>query len=271
MARRHSVLRILHWNDFYTLDHLAKLSTCLRSEKKALVEGERAALSHQTDLTGIANDAVDESHKKTIVAVAGDFLAPNILTPIDKGRSFLKCINALGVDFLCLGNHEGDLDLKNLRARVRELRCDCQLLNSNVPGFDLDDSRNPKKRKKEEDTENERMASVPGRAAAQLGEKDREEGSQGKDPPAAVRTSSSSAPRSTASPTPRLPEYEIVDVGEYRIGLIGLLSDEPNIFANDTFKGFNIENVVVRSRQLSRTLREDRGCDAGENIYFFSS
>ena len=80
MARRQSVLQILHWNDFYTLDHLAKLSTCLAVEKKALVEGERAALSHQTDLTGIANDAFDESHEKTIVAVAGDFLAPNILS-----------------------------------------------------------------------------------------------------------------------------------------------------------------------------------------------
>lgn len=55
-------------------------------------------------------------------------------SPKDKGRSFLKCVNRLNVDTLCLGNHEADLQLKDLRARISELRG--TLINSNVGGLE---------------------------------------------------------------------------------------------------------------------------------------
>ena len=41
-------------------------------------------------------------------------------------------LNAVGIDYACLGNHEADVGLKALRKRLGEF--DAQLINSNVPG-----------------------------------------------------------------------------------------------------------------------------------------
>ena len=41
-------------------------------------------------------------------------------------------LNAVGIDYACLGNHEADVGLKALRKRLGEF--DATLINSNVPG-----------------------------------------------------------------------------------------------------------------------------------------
>ena len=70
---------------------------------------------------------------KTLVTVNGDFLSPNVLSPLDKGRSMIDCFNRLGVTHVCLGNHEGDLGLKELKRRSAEFKG--VWLNSNIPGL----------------------------------------------------------------------------------------------------------------------------------------
>jgi len=40
----------------------------------------------------------------TLVCVNGDFLSPNALSALDKGRSVVDCFNHLGVTHVCLGN-----------------------------------------------------------------------------------------------------------------------------------------------------------------------
>lgn len=102
-------LRIIGVNDVYRLDHLPRLGTLI-------AELER-------------DDPVD----RTLVTVAGDFLAPSLLASIDHGRGMVAMLNALGVTHVTFGNHEDDLEPAELAARADELEA-CWLA-SNVVGF----------------------------------------------------------------------------------------------------------------------------------------
>ncbi|MBX3192954.1 MAG: 5'-nucleotidase C-terminal domain-containing protein [Labilithrix sp.] len=103
-------LRIIAVNDVYALDNLPRLRT--------LVE-------HWTN---------EKPADQTIVTLAGDFVSPSLLSSLDYGRGMVDCMNAVGVTHAVLGNHEDDIDIAELGARVRELRAKC--LGTNVRGFD---------------------------------------------------------------------------------------------------------------------------------------
>lgn len=109
MTRR---LRIVSVNDVYLLDNLPRF--------RGLVDHYRTS------------DPADA----TLVVLAGDFLAPSILSSIDAGRGMVECLNAVGVDYVILGNHEDDLPTAELHLRLRELNAIC--LGTNVlSGLDL--------------------------------------------------------------------------------------------------------------------------------------
>lgn len=65
---------------------------------------------------------------------SGDFLYPSSLSSIDKGRGHVAAIKASGVTHVCLGNHEADLPLKDVKLRLGELaqRKKVTVVNSNV-------------------------------------------------------------------------------------------------------------------------------------------
>ena len=99
-------LRIVSIHDVYVLDNLPRFAT--------LVESAR---------TGA--DAL-------IVVLAGDFLAPGLLSSLDHGRGMVECMNAAGVTHVVLGNHEDDIPIEDLKQRIRELHAKC--LGTNVSG-----------------------------------------------------------------------------------------------------------------------------------------
>ena len=99
-------LRIVSVNDVYSLENLPRL--------KSLVDHYR----RQSD-----SDAL-------IVVLAGDFLAPSLLSSIDAGRGMVDCLNHAGVTHVVLGNHEDDLPAEELRRRLTELAPKC--LGTNV-------------------------------------------------------------------------------------------------------------------------------------------
>ncbi|HEX3344617.1 MAG TPA: metallophosphoesterase, partial [Polyangiaceae bacterium] len=103
-------LRIVQVNDVYTLENLPRLATLVRHH-------------YETSPT-------DEY----LVVLAGDFLAPSILSSLDAGRGMVECLNAVGVSHVVLGNHEDDVPVAELRQRLRELRARC--LGTNLHGFD---------------------------------------------------------------------------------------------------------------------------------------
>jgi 2',3'-cyclic-nucleotide 2'-phosphodiesterase (5'-nucleotidase family) len=99
-------LRIVSVNDVYSLEHLPRL--------KSLVDRYK----QETD--------ADE----LIVVLAGDFLAPSLLSSIDAGRGMVDCLNRIGATHVVLGNHEDDLPPEELRHRLTELTAKC--LGTNV-------------------------------------------------------------------------------------------------------------------------------------------
>jgi len=103
-------LRIVSMNDVYTLENLPRMKNLLRRR---------------------ASEAPADA---TLVVVAGDFLAPNLLSSLDGGRGIVDCMNDLGVTHVVLGNHEDDVPTQELQARLRELKAVC--LGTNVRGFD---------------------------------------------------------------------------------------------------------------------------------------
>src|SRR5580693_1955756 len=103
-------LRIVSMNDVYTLENLPRMKTLLRQEA-----------------TQAPADAM-------LVILAGDFLAPYLLSSLDGGQAMVECMNELGITHVVLGNHEDDVPTPELRARLGELNAVC--LGTNVRGFE---------------------------------------------------------------------------------------------------------------------------------------
>ena len=87
-------LRIVAINDVYSLENLPRLRT--------LVEHHRA-----TDPADVM-----------LVTLAGDFLAPSILSSLDSGRGMTECMRMVGVTHAIFGNHEDDIPTEALRRRI---------------------------------------------------------------------------------------------------------------------------------------------------------
>ena len=62
----------------------------------------------------------------TYTVLCGDFLSPSVIGTLKyegkgiKGRQMVEVMNALGVNLVCFGNHEFDLDYVDLQARMDE-------------------------------------------------------------------------------------------------------------------------------------------------------
>jgi 2',3'-cyclic-nucleotide 2'-phosphodiesterase (5'-nucleotidase family) len=103
-------LRIVAVNDVYVLDHLPRLASLVRH--------------HET------TDPADTF----LVTLAGDFLGPSILSSLDGGRGMVEVLDMVPVTHVILGNHEDDLEVDQLRARLHELHA--KVLLTNIRGLD---------------------------------------------------------------------------------------------------------------------------------------
>jgi len=103
-------LRIVAINDVYELDYLPHYATCRRKET-------------------LPSDA-GISTSVTIGIMAGDFLAPSLLSSLDKGVGMVDCLNLCRLDYASIGNHEGDVPMIHFFNRIRESRF--TWINSNM-------------------------------------------------------------------------------------------------------------------------------------------
>ena len=91
-------LRIVSVNDVYTLENLPRLAT--------LVESRR-----------------EENPADAFLAIlAGDFLAPSMLSSLDFGAGMVDCLNEAGITHVIFGNHEDDIPAAELEKRIAEFR-----------------------------------------------------------------------------------------------------------------------------------------------------
>jgi 2',3'-cyclic-nucleotide 2'-phosphodiesterase (5'-nucleotidase family) len=61
---------------------------------------------------------------RLFVCLPGDFLAPSAMSQMYKGKQMVDVLNSIGVDFVCLGNHEFDVDTKDGLSRELLQRID---------------------------------------------------------------------------------------------------------------------------------------------------
>ena len=77
-----------------------------------------------------------KENPNTITVLSGDFLSPSVTGTLRyegkgiKGRQMVEVMNAVGFDWVCFGNHEFDLDEKDLQERINESKFDW--LNTNA-------------------------------------------------------------------------------------------------------------------------------------------
>ncbi len=91
-------LRIVSFNDVYSLEHLPRMKSLIRRQ-------------------------LDENVADvTLVVLAGDFVAPSLLSSLDAGRGMVDCLDDLGVTHVVFGNHEDDVPTAELHRRIEELR-----------------------------------------------------------------------------------------------------------------------------------------------------
>ncbi|WP_437779829.1 5'-nucleotidase C-terminal domain-containing protein [Sorangium sp. So ce1097] len=106
---RGPALRIVCVNDVYSLENLPRLASLVRRHAAGPAD-------------------------RFLVVMAGDFLAPSLLSSLDHGRGMIDCMNAVPITHAIFGNHEADIDIRELRARVQEFRG--TWLNTNMPSFE---------------------------------------------------------------------------------------------------------------------------------------
>lgn len=109
-APRGPTLRLVCVNDVYSLEHMPSLHSLVRH--------------HAT------TDPADQF----IVTMAGDFIAPSMLSSLDKGRGMIDAMNSVGITHASFGNHEDDVPVEELRSRIREFHG--VWLNSNITHFE---------------------------------------------------------------------------------------------------------------------------------------
>ncbi len=98
-------VRLVGINDVYSLANFPRLATLVATERSR------------------------EPMDVFLCTVAGDFLAPSLLSSLDTGRGMVDCLNALGVTHVTLGNHEDDLRTEELVDRVADLSATVLLTN----------------------------------------------------------------------------------------------------------------------------------------------
>ncbi len=87
-----ATLRIVSVNDVYSLANLPRLKSLLRHYQGP----------------------------ETITILAGDFVAPSLLSSLDAGRGMVDCLDDIGISYVVLGNHEDDILPEELHKRVAE-------------------------------------------------------------------------------------------------------------------------------------------------------
>jgi len=167
-------LRIVCLNDVYTLDNLPRLTSLVQHHRE----------SRPAD--------------RLLVTLAGDFLAPSILSSLDKGAAMIDCLNAIPVSHVIFGNHEDDVGMAELTRRVAEFRG--AWLNTNMRTF-----------------------------------------------------------------RPPLPTHEVLEVARpggrtVRVGLLGLLADQKNLYRPGAFGGHAIEPANQTALRWTRRLLHEDDC-----------
>ncbi|KAJ3070623.1 hypothetical protein HDU98_006352, partial [Podochytrium sp. JEL0797] len=109
-------LRLITVNDVYKMNMLPSLATAIEEIKKEGVP--------------------------VFCLLPGDFISPSLLSSLDKGFGMIDVLNQTGIDFVCFGNHEDDIDFASLTSRIAQ--SDFKWVNTNMSGLQVEASMREK-------------------------------------------------------------------------------------------------------------------------------
>lgn len=93
-----ATLRIVHVTDVYKLDNFPSLRTLIQQQKE------------------------EAPTAKVLSILTGDFLAPYLLSSLDKGIGMTLMLNETPIDMVTFGNHEDDLEHEYVCQRVKDYK-----------------------------------------------------------------------------------------------------------------------------------------------------
>lgn len=102
------LLRVVHITDVYKLNNFPFVKTLLAEKRRE----------------------AEERGGKCISILTGDFLAPYLLSSLDKGTGMVSMLNNVPIDYVMFGNHEDDLPHPQVCKRIAEYKG--TWLNSNM-------------------------------------------------------------------------------------------------------------------------------------------
>eukprot|EP00797_Seminavis_robusta_P002712 Sro116_g056960.2 (727) ;mRNA; f:17313-19643 len=132
-------LTVVQITDVYTLEHFASLKTMLATTRQQLKqykqqlaasEGEEDTSSEEETNDDDDQYLTDKSDDGVISVLTGDFLAPYLLSSVDRGKGMMRALAGTPVDYLTWGNHEADIDHRTVCRHVREFNG--KWINSNM-------------------------------------------------------------------------------------------------------------------------------------------
>ncbi|CAE7314917.1 unnamed protein product [Symbiodinium sp. KB8] len=109
-------LRILQITDVYVLENFPSMKTLI-AEKEAELKAEYGG---QVCYKQATSEAKCEGASRCVSVLTGDFLAPYLLSSIDRGSGMVRMLNETPIQYVTWGNHEADLSHEDVMCRVEE-------------------------------------------------------------------------------------------------------------------------------------------------------
>lgn len=118
------LVTFLHLNDVYEISPL-----------------DNGKVGGMARVATVRKDLLKEN-PNTVTVLSGDFLSPSVIGTLRhegkgiKGKQMVDVMNTVGVDWVCFGNHEFDLDQKDLQERINESNFNWLNTNALEKGID---------------------------------------------------------------------------------------------------------------------------------------
>lgn len=128
-------LTVIQVTDVYTLEHFASLKSMLAETRQQLTEYKAAVASEHKEDQAVENTAaagsataaasaasrgyLTQSDTGVVSMLTGDFLAPYLLSSVDRGKGMMQALALTPIDYLTWGNHEADIDHRTVCNHVR--------------------------------------------------------------------------------------------------------------------------------------------------------
>lgn len=140
-------LTVVQITDVYTLENFAALKTMLvetRGQIKEFRDNVSGAEGGDTSTTADNSDeklpqTLTKSDTGVISMLTGDFLAPYLLSSVDRGKGMMRALAGTPIDYLTWGNHEADIDHRTVCRHVRDFNG--KWINSNMLDHDAMDAQ----------------------------------------------------------------------------------------------------------------------------------